>query len=694
MEGAIGMKAKTVLLVACGLVLMSLAGAAYGHNVGKTAYAIPLEGITIDGKLDDWPEGMIQYPILNQGQAYGPTDIDGADLTTSPDLSPSFRVGFSSEENRIYLAVRVRDDLLVVSTADPWHTDACEVYVDGAHRGERFMSSEPEVSAGDLPALQYVLCPPGGSYGEVPGSADPSANPNIAMGDIGKTRTEGAVTRERDVTIYEWAIEAFDHYPDAPTTLVAGKTIGFEVVTVDKDSETDSPAWICWAPFGADKLFDAGRLGDLVLVESEEALGAILGRVMDQHGGASGAQQFDLLIDNGHVIDPKNGVNGTMDVAIAEGKIVQVAEEIPSEGAKKRVDADGLYVTPGLIDIHAHVFWGTKKGGAYFPLPEKGDIWWGYSNSYGSVPPDAFSFRSGVTTMVDAGGAGWRNIREFREQTVRYSHTRVLAFLNIVGSGMYGGPAEHDLNDMDAKLTAYAAQLHSDIVVGIKLAHYYGPEWEPTDRAVEAGRQVGIPAMIDFGNSTPELSLEELFLEHLRPGDIFTHCYADVYGRMAVMDENGDVQPFVFEAQKKGIVFDVGHGAGSFLFRQAMPAMEQGFSPNTISTDLHAMSMNAGMKDITNIMSKFLTMGMSLEEVIDCATWRAARVIQREELGHLSPGAEADVAVLNLREGNFGFVDSEGGKLMGTRKLEAELTLRAGEVMWDLNGMLCELWSD
>lgn len=178
---------------------------------------------------------------------------------------------------RLMISTRVRDDSLVVSTADPWHTDACEVYVDGAHSGKKFIRSGPEISAADLPALQYVLCPPGGSYGEAIQSADPSANPNIAGGDIAKTRTKGAVTREGDVTIYEWAIEAFDHYPDAPTKLAPEKTIGFDVVAADKDTETDTPAWICWAPFGSLKHFNADLLGDLILVESYADLGTLAG---------------------------------------------------------------------------------------------------------------------------------------------------------------------------------------------------------------------------------------------------------------------------------------------------------------------------------------------------------------------------------------------------------------------------------
>ncbi|MCK4989923.1 MAG: amidohydrolase/deacetylase family metallohydrolase, partial [Bacteroidales bacterium] len=294
---------------------------------------------------------------------------------------------------------------------------------------------------------------------------------------------------------------------------------------------------------------------------------------------------------------------------------------------------------------------------------------------------------------VDAGSAGWKNFRTFREQTIDNSKTRVLAFLNIVGNGMKGGAIEQNLGDMDPKLTAIVARQNSDVIVGIKLAHYSGHEWVPLERTVEAGELVNMPVMIDLGGSSPELSMETLLLEKLRPGDIYTHCFAHVRGRTPVVDENGMVRPFVKEAQSKGIVFDVGHGGGSFLFEQALPAMEQNFLPNSISTDLHTGSMNGGMKDMLNIMSKFLNMGMSLQDVVARSTWAPAVYIQKEELGHLSVGAGADIALLNLQEGNFGFADTKGWKINGNEKLECELTLREGKVVWDLNGMSMQEWN-
>jgi dihydroorotase len=270
----------------------------------------------------------------------------------------------------------------------------------------------------------------------------------------------------------------------------------------------------------------------------------------------------------------------------------------------------------------------------------------------------------------------------------------VLSFLNIVGNGMKGGPVEQDLDDMDARLTAMRIRQHPGVIVGVKLAHYSGPEWDPVTRAVEAGRLGEVPVMVDFGGHTPPLSLEDLLLKYLRPGDILTHTYADVRGRIPIVDEGGKVRPYVLEARKRGIVFDVGHGGGSFLFRQAVPATKQGFYPDVISTDLHTGSMNSGMKNILNTMSKFLNLGMPLGDVIKANTVRAAAVIKRPDLGHLGVGAEADIAVLNLRRGTFGFVDSGGGKMQGDQKLECELTVKGGQVVWDLNGISRPLWSE
>lgn len=387
------------------------------------------------------------------------------------------------------------------------------------------------------------------------------------------------------------------------------------------------------------------------------------------------AQQIDLLIKGGHVIDPKNKIDGPMDIAITAGKISAVAPNIPENTAKSVVDAKGLYVTPGLIDMHVHVFNGNKPG-SYI------------ADGNTSVPVDAFSFRAGVTTVVDAGSSGWRNFPLFKEQTIDKAQTRVLALLNIVGTGMYGRFEEQDVSDMNPEMTSYMiSRLYPNILVGIKSAHYWGG-FTQVDKAVEAGKLANVPVMVDFGEHNPPNPIEELFMKHLRPGDMFTHTFANGFkDRETVVDQKGKVKPFVFEAQKRGIIFDVGHGGGAFSWVQAIPAIKQGFKPNVISSDLHTASMNGGMKDMANLLSKFLNIGMSLQEVIERATLNPAKAINRPELGNLSVGSEADVSVFNLRKGNFGFLDVRRAKINGTQKLEAELTVRAGRIVWDLNGI-------
>jgi dihydroorotase len=384
--------------------------------------------------------------------------------------------------------------------------------------------------------------------------------------------------------------------------------------------------------------------------------------------------QYDLLLRGGHVIDPRNGVSAVRDVAIANGKIAAVDPRVEPGLAFKTVDVTGLYVTPGLIDIHAHVYTGTGEKGSY-----AGD---------NSVYPDGFTFRVGVTTVADAGGAGWRNIDDFKQRVIDRSRTRVLAFLNIVGNGMRGGKLEQDLADMDAKSTAEAASRHAGLVIGIKTAHYGGPEWAPVERAVEAGTAAGVPVMVDFGANKPERPIGELLTKKLRPGDIYTHVYSGLRDELV----SGRVNPGLWDGRKRGVLFDVGHGGASFVWRIAVPAIKEGFLPDSISTDLHVGSMNAGMKDMLNVMGKFLAMGMPLDEVVRRATWNAARAIKQDQLGHLSVGALADVTVLRLEQGRFGFVDSNGARFKSAQRLACELTLRDGKVVYDLNGLAREDW--
>jgi dihydroorotase len=385
--------------------------------------------------------------------------------------------------------------------------------------------------------------------------------------------------------------------------------------------------------------------------------------------------KYDLLLRGGHVVDARNKVSAVRDVAISNGKIAAVDAKLDPADALKTVDVSGLYVAPGLIDIHAHTYAGTGERGSY-----AGDS---------SLYPDGYTFRVGVTTVADAGCAGWRNFEDFKQRVIDRSKTRILAFLNIVGNGMRGGKYEQDLNDMEAKPTADMAKKYPGLVVGIKTAHFSGPEWAPVERAVEAGTMADIPVMVDFGANKPERPLAELVTKKLRPGDIYTHVYSGLRGEQ---DPSGHVNPALFEGRKRGVIFDVGHGGGSFLWRIAVPAMKEGFLPDSISTDLHVGSMNAGMKDMLNVMDKFLAMGMSLDDVIARSTWNPAREIKQDELGHLSPGALGDVAVLRMEKGRFGLVDMNGARMDSTQRLVCELTVRDGKVVYDLNGISRPDW--
>jgi len=391
--------------------------------------------------------------------------------------------------------------------------------------------------------------------------------------------------------------------------------------------------------------------------------------------GAEAQQPYGILIRNGCVLDSRSRLHDTLDIAVADGRIVKMEKHIDPAQAVQVVDARGLYVVPGLIDLHTHVFYGIDPSRAYCGGTE-------------GVVPDGVSFRSGITTMVDAGSSGWRDFPVFKKQVIDNSRTRVLAFVNIVGSGMRGSAYEQDTKDMDGKLTAQVARQYKDYIVGVKVAHYVGPEWTPVDEAVKAGQLAGIPVMVDFGSSTPPLSINELFFKHLRPGDIFTHCFGQLKSREAIVDVGTKaLKPFVREAQQRGTVFDVGFGEISCSFSQAIPALKSGFYPNSISTDIHVRNINGAMKDLLNTLSKFLALGMPLDSVIAAATWNPAREIRHEDLGHLSVGGPADIAILGVEQGRFGFFDYTGYRIEGRAKLECEMTIRDGKIVYDLNGI-------
>lgn len=387
-------------------------------------------------------------------------------------------------------------------------------------------------------------------------------------------------------------------------------------------------------------------------------------------GGGLQAQEYDFLIKGGHLFDPQNGIDTLMDVAIAGDTVARVAPHIPESSASKVIDAMDLWVCPGFIDTHTHVFAGNEVGK--------------FANGINSLAPDNFTFRAGVTTVVDAGTSGANNFEQFKAQVIDPSKTRVLAYLNISATGMVGAPEEEALAHMSAEAAEAMIRKYPEHLVGVKLGHYTGASWAPFDRALAASEAAGVPLFVEC--HLPQYTLEEQ-LARMRPGDMITHTYEKVKERASVVDDTGKVRPYVLAARDRGVLFDLGHGGAGFWFSEAVPALEQGLWPNSFGTDLHRFSVNAGMKDFSNVLSKFLALGMPLREVLTRATWYPARALQREDLGHLSVGAVADIAVVKVRAGSFGFVDAGGKRLEGTHKLEAELTFRAGKVVWDLNGL-------
>lgn len=425
-----------------------------------------------------------------------------------------------------------------------------------------------------------------------------------------------------------------------------------------------------------------------------------------QTTSAPPAKPYKYVIKGGHVIDPKSGLDEIMDIAIdngyaaareafpgrpaqpaagnrpafperpaspatprTEGKIALIAKNIDPNLATQVIDAAGLYVTPGLIDIHTHNFWGTNMGGI------------NYKDGPHGIQPDGFTLRTGVTTVVDAGSSGWRDFEKFKLQTIDFSITRVLALLNIIGTGM-DGKGEGNAAEVNAQKTGEMGLKYPGIIVGVKNAHYgngntgaANGNLYPIEEGIKAAAMMGGVFMLDG-------ALTEAVLARFRPGDIFTH----IYGR-PLMDSTGHVQPFVLEARKRGIIFDVGFGGSSFTFAQAIPAFKAGFLPNSISSDQHISSMNSAMKDMMNIMGLFMAMGNTLNDVIKETTWNPAQEIKHTELGHLSVGAVADIAIFNVREGKFGFWGNDG-YIDGTKRLENEITIRGGNVEYNLNGRI------
>jgi len=393
---------------------------------------------------------------------------------------------------------------------------------------------------------------------------------------------------------------------------------------------------------------------------------------------------YDLLLKGGHVIDPANHIDEVRDVAVLQGKIAAVEKNIPADQAGKVVDVSHLYVTPGLIDIHYHIGhggsplnWFTPEGRAHaLPL---------------GIPAD-MALQSGVTTIVDAGTAGAENFLEEKEEVIDRARVRVLAFLNIVANGM-GGGLENSLDEMDPRLCAATVARYRDIIVGVKTAHYWTNlpwdaehvPWAAVDRAIECGTLASVPIMVDFWPR--EGRTYEDLLKRMRPGDIHTHVFAQQF---PILLSDGKLNPALAEARARGVIFDVGHGSGSFWFRNAVPAAKLGFIPDSMSTDLHTGNFN--VVSMTDVMSKFLAMGVPLDDIIRRSTVNPAAEIHRPELGTLSVGKDADIAVLDLMKGHFSYIDCGVARMDGNVQLTARMTIRAGRISFDPSGLSMVQW--
>jgi dihydroorotase len=371
--------------------------------------------------------------------------------------------------------------------------------------------------------------------------------------------------------------------------------------------------------------------------------------------------RHDILLKNGTLIDPGNKLNGSFDLAISKSKISAVSSSIPEKDARTVVDASGMVITPGLIDLHAHCY--------------------GY---FASIYPDELCIPFGTTTMLDAGGSGWKTFNHMNETVISKSITRVFSLLNIVGSGMIQDK-EQVVSDMDPFATADKINERKDVIVGVKVAHFEAESWEAVDRGRKAAEISNTFLMVDQ-NPISGRTMEDLLKSHMVKGDILTHVYA--WGK-PIIDENGKVAKYFFEARDSGIIFDLGHGAGSFSFAMAEPSINQGFPPDTISTDHHRSSMLTNHSNMTNCMTKMMVLGLTLPEVIEKSTLAPSLILGHPELGHIGEGSEADVAVLKVKDGDFGLIDNglTGNRVLKSKQLiENQMTIKAGDIVWDKEG--------
>jgi dihydroorotase len=395
--------------------------------------------------------------------------------------------------------------------------------------------------------------------------------------------------------------------------------------------------------------------------------------------------QYEILLKGGHVIDPANNIDDVMDVAVSAGKIAAVQKDIAAASAAKVVDVSGLYVTPGLIDIHVHITYGGAPLNWFDPEARS------HIEPY-AIPADIV-LTSGVTTVVDAGTAGAESFLQEKESVMDHATVRVLAFLNIVANGMSGG-LEQSVDEMNVKRCTDTINKYPDLIVGVKTAHYWTTEpydgehtpWAAVDRAISCAEATHRPVMYDFW-PRPDRSYADLILQKARPGDIHTHVFAQQF---PIILPDGKLNPILLEARKRGVIFDVGHGAGSFWFRNAVPAVKQGFLPDSISTDLH--SGNLTILSYDNVLSKFRSMGVPLNELIRRATVNPANEIHRPELGTLTVGRDADIAVLQELHGKFSYIDCGWARMDGDSSITARMTIRAGRIVYDPSGLSMVEW--
>ena len=370
---------------------------------------------------------------------------------------------------------------------------------------------------------------------------------------------------------------------------------------------------------------------------------------------------YDVLLKGGTVIDPAQGLNAPRDVAIVDGTIAAIDKDIPKDAAKQTISVKNRYVTPGLIDIHTHVYYGVTT--------------WG-------IKADDVCPISGTTTFVDAGSASWATFPGFREFIAEPAQTHILNYVHISGIGLVYGPVGEmsDLAYADPDRVADTLKSNRDITVGVKVRQGKGQVGdngiEPLKLAIKAAEQANSHVMCHIGAGVPLPDVLEL----MRPGDVITHCFQGNGDN--IIDDKGRIIPEVWKAQQNGVIFDVGHGAGSFRYEVVQRAMEQGFISDVISTDLHTGNINGPVYDLPTTLSKLMHLGLTLEEVIEKATFNAAKTIKREnQLGNLKIGTVADIAVLELIDGEFDFYDAHDTKFVGTQKINPVLTIREGKIL-------------